>query len=347
MDSIGYVYVHNNPAGPNSVSILSRYSNGTLTPVGTTVIGGQGTGQFVDTQGSLILDANRDRLFCVDEGSNQISVVAIEPHGVLKALSVSSSSGVRPLSICYSRGRVYVVNQGDANHAANVAGFSMHSDGTLKPIPGSTQPLSAAQPDPGQVQVDPDGDQLIVTEKGTNKITSYTIHADGSLSSPTFTPSAGTTPFGFAFSPKDRSLFVVSDAGTGAATSYRLEGGNISVVSGPVGSPQTRAACWVAITKDGQYVYTGNAGSNTIATYNIGTDGKLTLQSSIGNNASSGFATEIVLTPDNRYLYILSATFGSSPVSLGAFRVQSDGSLMAIGLTGISLPSSSSGIAVI
>jgi 6-phosphogluconolactonase (cycloisomerase 2 family) len=234
MDSIGYVYVHDNPAGPNSLSVFSRHSDGTLTPVGTTTIGGQGTGKFVDTQGSLIRDADGDRLFCVDEGSNQISVVAIEPYGVLKALSVSSSGGVLPASLSYSRGRLYVAHQGDATHAANVAGFSVHSDGKLKPIPGSTQPLSTALPVIGQVQVDPDGDRLLVTEQNTNTITSYTIHADGSLSTPTFTPSTGTVPFGFAFSPKDRSLFVVADAGTGAATSYRLERGTISVVSGPV-----------------------------------------------------------------------------------------------------------------
>jgi 6-phosphogluconolactonase (cycloisomerase 2 family) len=346
MDSIGYVYVHDNPAGPNSLSVFSRHSDGTLTPVGTTIIGGQGTGKFVDTQGSLIRDADGDRLFCVDEGSNQISVVAIKDDGVLKVLSVSSSGGVRPASLSYSRGRLYVVNQGDANHAANVAGFSVYSDGTLKPIPGSTQPLSTAQPNPGQVQVDPDGDRLLVTEKGTNKIASYTIHANVSLSTPTFTPSVGAVPFGFAFSPKDRSLFVVADAGAGAATSYRLEGGTISVVSGPVGSQQTAAACWVAITKDGRYAYTGNATSNTVGVYDIGTDGKLTLMTTVPTNVSP-FASETVLTPDNRYLYVLAGTFSSNPTTLSAFRVQSDGSLVRIPLTGITLLSGSSGLAVV
>src|SRR5947207_695233 len=87
----GHVYVLNNPTGPNSISAFNRAANGTLTFVGTTAIGGQGSGAPLGSQGSLIRSPDGSRLFAVDAGSNQISVIAVDFQGNLTAVSVSSS----------------------------------------------------------------------------------------------------------------------------------------------------------------------------------------------------------------------------------------------------------------
>src|SRR5207248_5709237 len=75
----GHVYVLNNDlSSSNSITVFTRKEDGSLKLLGTTSIGGLGSlSAFADgTQGSLILThGERTRLFAVDAGSDQISVV--------------------------------------------------------------------------------------------------------------------------------------------------------------------------------------------------------------------------------------------------------------------------------
>src|SRR5437588_246009 len=158
----GHVYGLDNTTGNNSITSYNRFADGTLNLVGTTKIGGKGSGSGLGTQGSLIFSSDRHWLFAVNAASNQISVVAVDFYGKLKAVSVTSSGGVDPVSLTFSYNRLYVVNSGSPNHAANVTGFWLHPDGTLIPILGSTRPLSAANPGPGEVLANPTGDTLVV-----------------------------------------------------------------------------------------------------------------------------------------------------------------------------------------
>src|SRR5207302_779857 len=120
--------------------------------------------------------------------------------------------------------------------------------------------------DPGQIQIDPSGHYVLVTEKLTNLIDVYRIQPHGSLSGPTTFPSAGALPFGMAFrhawAPEE---FVVADAAggvnnTGGATAYRLVNGAVQLVSGPVFNNQI-APCWTVITDDGRFAYVSDADS--------------------------------------------------------------------------------------
>ena len=342
----GHVYVLNNPAGPNSISAFNRTANGTLTFASTTAIGGQGSGSNLGSQGSLILSPDRNWLFAVDAGSNQISVIAVDLHGNLTPVSVSSSGGVDPVSLTYNNNRLYVVNAGDSSHAANVTGFRVHTDGTLHPIAGSTRPLSTANPGPAEVKADLTGETLIVTEKTTNLVDSYHIRPDGSLSTPVFTPSTGTEPFGFAFNPVHPFQFIVSDAfggapNAGAVTSYGLQNGKVKLEEGPVADHQT-APCWVAITSNGSFAYTANTGSGSVSGYLIGQDGALTLLPSTASTGTGSSPGELGLAGGNRFLYVLDP----GTATLSAFRVQNNGSLVPVNLGSITLSTSITGMAV-
>lgn len=341
----GHVYVLDNTTGNNSITSYNRFADGTLNLVGTTQIGGQGSGSGLGTQGSLIFSSDKHWLFAVDAASNQISVVAVDFYGKLKAVSVASSGGVDPVSLTFSYNRLYVVNDGDPSNAANVTGFWLHPDGTLIPIHGSTRPLSTANPAAGEVLANPTGDTLVVTEKTTNTIDTYKIRQNGSLSAPKFTPSSGIEPFGFAFNPVHPSQFVVSDAfggnaDAGAVTSYTVHNGNLHVDSGPVADNQT-APCWVVITKNGNFAYTSNTGSSSVSGYHIGRSGILTLLPSVGNTDSGSAPSEMALTDNSRFLYVLDGNLGT----LNAFQVRDNGSLVAVPLTGISFPTSTTGLA--
>src|SRR5207244_9357200 len=122
----GHVYVlNNNLVGPNSITVFNRVSNGSLTQVATVPIGGVGSGKDFKSgsQGSLIITPQANRLFAVDAGSNQISVVNIL-QGHLSLAGVFASGGISPISLTYRSGLLYVLDAAiGSTQAANVAGF--------------------------------------------------------------------------------------------------------------------------------------------------------------------------------------------------------------------------------
>lgn len=133
-DDHGHMYVlNNNLSGSNAITVFNREGDGSLKLQGTTVIGGLGSlVAFADgTQGSLILTHDRGtRLFAVDAGSNQISVVDVY-NSHLSLESVYSSSGIGPVSLSYHDGLLYVLNAANGSKSsANVAGFRVDDEET-------------------------------------------------------------------------------------------------------------------------------------------------------------------------------------------------------------------------
>ena len=346
-DDDGHVYVLNNDlVVSNSITVFNRAEDGSLKLQGTTAIGGLGSVvAFADgTQGSLILthDAGT-RLFAVDAGSDQISVVDVY-NGQLSLEGVFSSGGIGPVSLSYHDGLLYVLNAANGSKSsANVAGFRVDNEGDLHPIKGATMPLSTAQPNPAQVQIDPSGRWLLVTEKLTNLIDVYRIHDDGSLGALTSFPSTGLYPFGMAFNPARPQEFIVDDGfgfagsnGTGAVTAYRLPHGTVRLINGPVPDFQV-APCWMVITHDGRFAYTSNPDSQAISGLRIGEDGAITLLNANGLTASTPadtFPLEESLSSNSRFLYVLDSRLLLKPqpglATLSGFQIHHDGSLTAV-----------------
>ena len=343
--SAGHVYVLDNPAGPNSISVYNRSNNGALTYARTTSIGGVGTGNPLGSQGSLTLGG--DRLFAVDGASNQISVVDIH-HGALQLDGVYSSGGALPVSVTYRDGLLYVANTGDTTTPANIVGFHVGADGALQPIAGADVALSAALPAPAQVALSPDGATLAVTEKATNIVDTFTVAPNGALSNRQSVASVGLTPFGFSFVPTSAREFLVADAAGGApsasaVTSYHVTAQGAVAVGGPVADDQT-AACWLIITNNGAFAYTTNAGSGTISGYRIGPNGILSLLNAGGLTASTGAGShplEMTLSPNGDVLYALDA----GTHTLSAFAIGANGGLTPISTAGISLGAGAVGLA--
>ena len=356
-----HVYIlNNNVSGANSITTFNRADDGSLSPRDTISIGGMGgLPAFSDgTQGSLILahKGRKTRLFAVDAGSNQISVVKV--HSTYLSLAgVFPSGGVGPVSLTYKNGWLYVLNAANgSNEAANVTGFRLDSKDMLQPIAGSTKPLSAAHPNPAQIQIDPSGQFLVVTEKGTNLIDVYSIHSDGSLSGPSTFAAVGVYPFGMAFNPKAGQQFVVANGMggpnmTGGATAYVLMGGNVHLINGPVLNAQI-APCWMVITGDGQFAYTSNADSQSISGYRIQENGTISLLNANGVTAttpSDTFPIEESLSSNGQFLYVLDSRLllkTPGPATLSGFLIHSDGSLTSVvNEAQITLPFSTIGLA--
>jgi 6-phosphogluconolactonase len=335
--AVGHVYVLNNTA-KNAVSVFNRYADGTLIFSTSTATGGQGTGSTLGSQGSLQLSPDGKWLFAVDAGSNQISVLRAN-QGKLTLVSEASSGGIDPVSLTYAAGHVYVVNDGDTTHAANIAGFRVSSTGALNALSGSEQSLSAANPAAGEIRANPTGTMLVVTEKSTNVIDAYRIFSDGHLGNRVSVPAKGNTPYGFSFSPAHPNLFVVSDAAPNAVTSYVLSNDTIHVVSGPVPDNEL-APCWLVVTKNGRFAYTANAGSNSVSAYSLNSHGQLSLLKTASTGAGIK-PVEMALNSNSSDLYTLNT--GSN--SLTGFHVQGNGALSLIKQDALNLPIGSTGIA--
>ena len=346
-DSIGAVYTMSNAAEGNAVLVFDRNLVGKLTPAGEFDTGGLGTGTGLGNQGAVIIDPANRWLFVVNADSDDVSVFAVEEDG-LTLVDREESGGERPISLTYSGNLLYVLNAGGVvGTADSITGFTVGANGVLTPIPGSTQSLSDANTDPAQISFNADGDVLVVTEKATNLIDTFTVDSNGVAGPANIYPSLGTTPFGFAIGKRDQ--VIVSEAAGGATdqssvSSYRLgKDGSLAVISPSVGTTET-AACWAIVSNDGRFAYTTNAGSGSISGYSIDFDGSLTLLDANGRTGNTGKDTgplDMALSNDGRNLYVLN---GRSD-TIGVFAVKDQGGLVSLNSHN-DVPASANGLAV-
>jgi 6-phosphogluconolactonase (cycloisomerase 2 family) len=337
---VGAVYTMTNAAGPNSVVVYNRLSDGTLEPAGMVPTGGSGTGAGLGSQGAIALDNSARWLFVVNAGSDDLSVFSVKPGG-LQAAGRFPSGGHMPISVTVHARMVYVLNAGMPN---NITGFLLGNGGQLTPIAGSTRSLSAPTTGPAQVQFSPDGDLLVVTEKSTNLIDLFPVGPGGLPGMLVSTASHGMTPFGFAFG-KENELFV-SEAFGGAPNASALssyvadDDGSLTLVTGSALTNQT-AACWVAVNSGGHLAYTTNTGSRSITGFQIAADGLLTILTAnglTGVTPPGSAPIDEAFSNDGRFLYVLTSTIAG----VSGFGVGSDGSLSPINM--VAAPAAATGL---
>jgi 6-phosphogluconolactonase len=339
----GDVYVMTNQSGGNSVMVFHRDASGALTFAGSFATGGNGIGTGADplgSQGAVVLSEDSRLLLAVNAGSNSVSIFAVSGDQ-LRLLNTVPSGGTMPVSVTVRHDLVYVLN---ASETPNVSGFIIDSEtNRLAPLAGSTRNLpGGGAAAPAEVSFAPDRSVLVVTEKATNRVDTFTL--DDGLAQPGVSfPSNGITPFGFAFAHDD--VAVVSDAGSGAGTaavsSYEVdEDGQLAVVTPALGDTQT-AACWVVVPRNGRFAYTSNTGSGTISSYRISEDGHLALLSVVAASTGTGsILVDMALSDNGRFLYVRGAGNGD----VAGFRIGADGSLTPVG-SASGVPAGAQGIA--
>jgi 6-phosphogluconolactonase len=388
----GAIYTETNSATANAVLVFARRSDGTIAQQASVPTGGVGLSAnppfgfpIVDSQGAVITSENGHLLFAVNAGDNTITVFRVTRHGLTKVDRVSSG-GTEPISLTSNGNVVYVLNE----QSGNIAGFKITWHDSLRPIAGSSQSLST--PGPGsisaQIGFSPNGRLLTVTERcylggcanqPKGVLDTFVVDRHGVAGPAQENPSNDFGPFGFAY--LNSSKVLVSNTGninhppnppdpgdptlfTGTTSSYTLDHfGNVTPNGGPVLSGG-RGACWIVITGDHKYAFVTNSlstfppgdGKGGVARYAIAPNGTLTLigQTDVTPSSPPGsaFPTDLTLSPDSRYLYVLSPTLNMVPAPgnedtshIDAYRVGRDGSLTWIQATPATLPAGASGMA--
>jgi 6-phosphogluconolactonase (cycloisomerase 2 family) len=323
----GAVYVQTNDADGNEVVSYQRSGDGALAPLGSYSTGGSGNGKpHLPSQSSVVLSGDGRWLLVTNAGSDDVSLFAVEGNGLRLADRVASG-GSGPTSVAIHDDLVYVLDNG----SASIGGFRL-AEGKLMPLEGSTRSLSAAEADGAQVSFSRDGRTLVVTERGTNSISSYAVDERGYADGPATIESSGATPYGFDFTGS--GAVVVTEAfggeiGKAAASSYSLTApGRLAPVSGSVGDTRSEV-CWAAATKDGRFVYVTNFGDGTISSYAVDADGSLALLEPVAASTRLGEPgiRDEALTADGSYLYAIDA----DAQRVHSWKVGDDGRLDPIG----------------
>jgi 6-phosphogluconolactonase len=320
--SVGSVYTLSNEASGNRVLAYSRSAAGTLSFRAAYATGGNGTGSGLGSQGSVILSGDNGFLLAVNAGSHSVSSFKLA-GGDLQLLSTVASGGTMPISISEHNNLVYVLNAGGTG---NISGFTLDAGGNLHSLANSSRPLSSSGAGPAQISFARNGAVVVVTEKMTNKIISYTIKDDGTPGIMHTLTSANATPFGFAVGT-DGILYVSEAAGgaPGASTvsSYQVAGdGAISLIEGPVPAGQT-AACWVVLTNNEKFVYATNTGSNTVSSFHASGSGMLNVLEAVAAGMDINVPIDAALSNNSKFLYVLNSGSGS----ITGMAVNHDGSL--------------------
>ena len=336
------IYLLSNAAGTNSVLAYTRDSSGALTFSSETPTGGSGSGDNLRSSGnSIVLDTTTGLLYCVNAGSNSISLFLVANDGSLTLLDTQNSRGVRPVSLAVNYNVVYVLNAGDADTTPNIAGFQV-SEGALYFIESSDQELASLDAAPSQIEFSPAGTVLAISESGTGQLTSFVLDSNGAAYSPLSTAS-GAGPAGLDFTPGGVLVCAEQNPGVddaGSVSSFSLNAvGEFSAITISSASAQT-ATSGVRVLASGLNAVVSNSGSDTVSWCAIGSDGQLSF---VGANfAAGGEPTELAVSENEEYLYVLNR----SSDSISAYQIDESGSDLtalsgadglpahAVGLTG-------------
>ena len=179
---------------------------------------------------------------------------------------------------------------------------------------------------------------MVVTEKLSDTIDTFALGQGGTLAAAVTSPSDSPLSFAEVFTPSGQ-LLVADDgsAGTSAVSPHRIApDGTVQATQAAVPDGQT-AACWISRAWNGD-VFADNAGSGTIASYQLSPAGQLTFL----QNTSAGTGAvplDNAVSSDGRALYVLNR----SADELAEFSVGPDAQLTPVGTR--ALPTGSAGVA--
>jgi len=237
----------------------------------------------------------------------------------------ASGGDYDPIAVTPGSGNFLYAIDLTTNH---LAAFSINSSsGALTAIGPQGPPVGlAVGPDPFNVVVDPQGKFVFVANcdcvtnpQNQGSVSVFSINGDGTLTAVSGSPfhlGAAVTarPVALAVSPDSKFLFVASLAETpGTADEVYVESiaanGALSdavpavpAVDLPIGSSPVS----IAVSTDGNYVYTGNAGNHTLSlfincteTMCMGVSGPLAIPTNNSTTPASGTVGVILTDPTN------------------------------------------------
>jgi 6-phosphogluconolactonase (cycloisomerase 2 family) len=365
----GTVYVESNSARRGANSVLAfRYSAGSLRPLDVREYptGGSGSHDLsnagvLDAEQQIVTNADRTLLFAANAGSDTVAVFHIADDGTLTPVDGSPfpSRGKAPASVGVSGDELFVANKAQdgvrdlLKQRASYAAFHIEADGRLTPIgtPVKVPPRSS----PTEAYVPPHTGHLMIATEEAGPFRAFTIGADGTLTQGPNSPlrldrrvflpgkrEGNVWPQGLVAHPA-LPLIYASVANIRRLVVYSYDAsGRLSYVSSQV-NRGTVLPCWTEINAAGTRLYTGNAGSQNISVFDIGTDPRHPRQIQRVKLHGRGLPWNFQLDPSGRYLFMLNmrATSDIPPGrgnTLHSFSIAADGRLKELASSPVPIP---------
>jgi DNA-binding beta-propeller fold protein YncE len=387
-NNTGYVYVETNEggvAGRNAIRAFHRDARGLLTELPGSPFLTRGTGVHptadltlanlgpFDSDQCMIFDADRDRIFAVNGGSDTIAVFDVASNGRLTHVKGSPfpSFGANPASVGLSNSNVLVVANKDydlgrpgfnpATRQGSYTSFRVNASGQLSQFPLSAIPAGPVggvgphHPTPTQALISKDGRLAFDANFFGLEVKSFRILPGGQLQPSSFlTPPgpplslAGTNmlglpvPLGLQVHPTQPVLYVgfVLDKSFGVYV-FGQQGqmGFFKAVSGVGSGP-----CWFVTNDAGTRLYISNNFDNSVSVYDItnALNPVKLQQITLAQGPSNAAPFQLALDKQNRFLHVVTqaATPMQDPAlanGLNVLRVAPDGTLTVVEF--IALPS--------
>lgn len=288
--------------------------------------GGKGATQLkmagtVDGNDQVVVNQQHTLLFAVNQGSDSIAVFNILKNGGLKAVDGSPfpSGGKAPGSLGISGDTLLVANRSrdgvrdlEANKP-NYTSLKIAADGKLTQVPGSNVEADPATA-PTAIQAAPKGGVAFGPSDG-GPIRSFTIDASGKLALGAGAPfTAPPSAYPASYDPKAEFAlgtgvhptkpYVYMPLPTAPALAvYKYDATGKTTFVTAVPTVGAFLPCWIAITKDGRWLYTTSAATNNVTVFDITNPEKPVQIQSIGF-MDPGNAWNLSLTPDDKFLVV-------------------------------------------
>lgn len=329
-DPDSQVYSETN-ATANSIVHMGAGTDGALTVLNTVSTGGAGTNTGPDplsSQNSVIATPDRKTLFAVNAGDNSVSAFSIDRRtGDLKLLKNNPTTGDKPVSLAYGDGYLYVLFQGSQTIQAYAV-----KDGVLGTSLGSWT-VDNAVGKPTQITLSPGGKYLLVNAgTASNAVDSFPVKSDGSLGTAVANTSDISSPFASVF--LNPLTVLVTNAADHSLQSLGFLNGKLSYRFAPVVGDAAGAPCWLVVTPDGRFAYTGNGATGSISSYALSLLGKPRLLKAQAAADSTAVAGDSWISADGRFLYTAYLEEGY----VVSYAIGLDGSLKKVGQPAVVTP---------
>ena len=366
-ESANYVYVETNLKPVNGIRAFARNESGQLHEIAGSPFktGGAGTGYNgvavgpEDSDQEIITNPDHSLLFAINAGSDSIAVFSIEADGALKLIPGSPfpSGGNDPVSLDINGDVLYIANKsGDPNRTTtilpNYTTMIIQRDGTLHPASDKTNDTShafdstisvAAGSSLNQVHVVKDTNIVFGNDFLANLIEHFRTNWDGGLRQlpPLALPDSVFTdtttpriPQGIWTHPSRPYLYVGVPLQNKLAVYKFDREGNLAFLRAVPNEGQT--ICWLRTNERGNRLYSTETSSNSVGVYDT-SDPEYPVQLQEFKLSGEGNAFQLNLSPDGRFLYVLSPR-GGTTVPIGQGNVLHTVSIGEDGLLSETLP---------
>jgi 6-phosphogluconolactonase len=264
----------------------------------------------------LTLSKDNKFIYTVAEAPNNSAVAAFGFNGLkgeLTFLNKQATDSPGPCFVMADERNVFSANYGGGSMSV----FGIENDGSLSPLKQLVQhtgksidPKRQASAHAHQVQFTPDGKYVVCTDLGEDLIYLYNYQPDAKAEVLTVknrvktTP--GTGPRHLAFSPNGKFAYL-SHEFNGSITAFTYADGNLHKIQeiGTVAKDFSGKidGADIHVSPDGRFVYETNRGdANTISTFAIQPDGKLSFVATISTMGKG--PRNFVIDPTGKYLLV-------------------------------------------